>query len=250
VTRLTIQGSLKTLSITIQAASETLQGTPTTLPTSEPGTPQISYTVAQGDLPTLSPTVASVKYIGMVFGAGKVVTAGTISWDMKKNGSSVKTGSFSVAANYYYTVQACFYNVVVGDQLQLALWSNQTDSNWDYNAYQIHPTRVYLFAKLPVLMPCNFTANALYPTLSSGNPSVVTTSSPYLEHADSYSVLSATGNYSCVQPLGTYGLYRCYYGDATTQSDGINSTSATYRPYYRQHRIPTTIQMRAVRIMP
>ena len=128
--------SRKVLNITYKSAQETLLATPQTLPTAEPATPQIGYTVAEADLPTLSMSVYSKKWVAYVIGAGKFVTIGTLYWRMKKNGASVATGSYSVDSNYYYTVSAYFFDVAVGDLLELALWSTRTDSNWDYKAYQ------------------------------------------------------------------------------------------------------------------
>jgi len=100
---------LKTLTITLQAAQETLQGSPTALPTSEPGAgnEQISYTVGSGDLPTFSIQPSAKKWVAIVFGSGKFVTAGTLYYRMKKNGSSVATSSSAVAANTFYTRMFC-----------------------------------------------------------------------------------------------------------------------------------------------
>ena len=114
--------SRKILNITYQTPQETLLGTPETLPTTEPATPQISYTVTSGDLPTFNMPLFKKIWVALLYGAGKAVTAATIYWRMKKNGASVATGSGSVAANTFYTWSCGFYDVAVGDVLELALW--------------------------------------------------------------------------------------------------------------------------------
>jgi len=240
--------SLKTLNITYQTPQETLLGTPETLPTSEPGTPQISYTVAAGDLPSLSITPYSEKWVAFVIGAGKVVTAATINYRMKKNGASVKTGTLSVAANYFYTIQAQFYDVAVGDVLELALWSNQTDSNWDYKAFWVQVTRIVPINKPRLLYPCNFGTVIANPTLALGNPYAMGAGTLTGYHLDvfTYSIGSAV-NFESLYPK-TYGLFRISRGDSTCSNDVITNTSATYRPYYMKNNVPSQIIFRGLRI--
>jgi hypothetical protein len=227
----------------MQAAQETLQGTPTTLPTSEPGagSEQVSYTVVSGDLPTFSGSVPIAQtWIADVIAAGKAVTAATISWRMKKNGSNVATGTQAVAANTFYTVNAYFVGVAVGDVLTISLWSNQTDSNWDYNAYQIHydrlipenPNKLYVYNLTYTL----FTPNANLPTLVKGNPASTGTQYPNFNVGNSgFAVpISSSQNVGALLVSSIYGLVRMYYGEQAGVNTAIVNTSATYRPYYYQ----------------
>ena len=228
---------------------ETLLGTPETLPTSEPATPQISYTVASGDLPVISPDMESKKWIGYLVGAGKAVTAATVYWRMKKNGSSVATSSQSVAANQYYTYQAYFYDITVGDVLELALWSNKTDSNWDYKAYQIVLTRMLPKIAHPILMPLNITGLTAYPTLTLGNPNASATRLCYIYLDDVQGPgLSGTQNFEALHAGPTYGFERLYQGDISNLNSVYTSTSATYRPLYQKNYIPTSFVFRATEI--
>jgi hypothetical protein len=239
--------SLKTLNITYQTPQETLLGTPQTLPTSEPGTPQIGYTVASGDLPTFNLSPYQMKWVAMVIGAGKAVTAATIYWRMKKNGASVGTSSGSVSANYYYTVHAYFFDVAVGDVLELALWSNQTNSNWDYKAYLIQFSRLILLNKPRLLVPCNFAALATHPVLTLGNPGY-TSGSLYPMHCDTRLPLASTPvSYDFLYPKNTYGMFQIYYGDYYYFNTSSIRTSSTYRPYYYNNYVPTQIIMRGVK---
>jgi hypothetical protein len=235
------------LNITYQTPQETLLGTPETLPTSEPATPQISYTVASGDLPTFNLSPYQKKWVAIVIGAGKAVTAATIYWRMKKNGASVNTGSSSVSANTFYTRQCFFYDVAVGDVLELALWSSVSDSNWDYKAYQIQVSRLILLNKPRLLSPCNFAALATHPALTSGNPSL-TISAFYPYHCDAILPgISAATSYDFLYPKNTYGMFNINYGDYYYANSSVVRTSTTYRPYYYRNYVPTQIIMRGVK---
>jgi hypothetical protein len=241
--------SLKTLNITYQAAQETLLGTPETLPTTEPATPQISYTVAAGDLPTFNLLPYQKKHIAILIGAGKAVTAATISYRMKKNGGSVESGSSSVPANYFYTRACFFYDVAVGDVLELALWSNQTDSNWDYTAFHIQASRLILLNKPRMLAPCNFAAVSGFPILTLGNPA---TSSLGMKvyHIDKQFAtdLSIATVFDFMYPKNTYGLFRLNNGDYNSANSSICLTSATYRPNYYRNYCPTQMIMRGLNL--
>jgi hypothetical protein len=240
--------SKKTLNITYQL-QETLLDTPETLPTSEPATPQIGYTVAEADLPTFSIPPYSKKWAAMLLGGGKFVTAGTLSWRIRKNGISVSANTYSVAANTFYTISGHFYDVAVNDNLQLALWSNQTDSNWDYKAFQIQVSRLVPINKPRLLAPCNFAALSTQPALTLGNPSVNATWPLYPRHCDAQLVaITAPISYDSLFPKDTYGLFQIYRADMNYANSAFCLTSATYRPYYCRNYVPTQIIMRGVRI--
>jgi hypothetical protein len=239
--------SLKTLYIAYQNPKETLIA-PQTLPTSEPETPQITYTVTATDLPSLSLTPYKKVWVASVFGAGRVVTAATIYYRMKKNGVSVKSASLSVSANFYYTCHCFFYDVKVGDVLELALWSNKTDSNWDYKAYQIQVSRLILFDKPRLLVPCNFAALSTQPVLTLGSP-VYFPQLLYPCHLDkALSGISAATFYESLYPKDTYGLFRVNYGDYSYQNGCSWVTSVSYRPYYYRNYVPTQLIMRGARV--
>ncbi|MGQ9743112.1 MAG: hypothetical protein ACUVQW_00700 [Candidatus Bathycorpusculaceae bacterium] len=239
--------SLKKLDITYKTPKETLLETPETLPTSEPDTPQISYTVAEDDLPTFSMVPYQKVWVANVFGGGKAVTATNIYWRMKKNGESVNTGYGSVSANYFFTRNCYFYDVKVGDVLELALWSNQTDSTWDYKAFQIQVTRLILLNKPRLLLPCNFASLETHPVLTLGNPSW-TGQALYPYHCDyPLSTITSATSYSSLYPKDTYGLFRLNYGDYNQFNSAPPRTSATYRPYYYRNFVPTQLTMRGLK---
>ncbi len=240
--------SRKVLNIAYKAAQETLLATPETLPTAEPATPQIGFTVAEADLPTFDQSVYSRKWVALIYGAGKFVTAGTLYWRIKKNGASVATGSASVSANYYYTVNAYFFDIAVGDLLELALWSSVTDSNWDYKAYQVQVSRIILMKRPRLLVPCNFSSIGTQPALTLGSPSVYTTGTLYPYHADiALPAITAATNYPSLQVGDAFGMFRVCYGDSIPNSGRV-ATSSLYRPRYYQNYVPSQIIMRGYKI--
>ncbi len=244
-----LASALKTLTITLQSPQETLQGTPTTLPTSEPsaGNEQVSYTVQASDLPTFNVSPASKVWVAYVFVAGKFTTAGSLSFRMKKNGASVTSGSGSVSANLYYTRMCCFYNVQVGDVLKVALWSNRSDSNWDYNAFSVYPTRINMSDKQRALLNTTY-ADMQGIALTAGNPHVNNTAASYTMHDDLFSINTTEGQTITLLYNGetnNYGLFRVAHGDfVNADNSPTHFTDAAYRPAYWQEDIPTTITFR------
>jgi len=249
MTRLTPQlTSLKTLNITYRTPKETLLSTPETLPTAEPTTPQISYTVQDSDLPVLSIGCYKVVYVAMVFGAGLFSTAGTLYWRMKRNGVSVASSSSLVPLDNFYTVQAFFFDVKVGDLLELALWSSVSDSLWDYKAFQVQVSRLIIMNKPRLMAPCSFAALSTQPTLTLDYPSY-TSASLYPCHDDK--LLPGIGvatSYTFLYPGNTYGVFRIGNGDYSLPNNASVRTSAIYHPYYYRNYVPTQIKFRGVRI--
>ena len=115
--------SRKLITITLPTIQESTVS-PVTLSTSEQATPNASYTVAASDLPTFNTALFKKIMIATVIAGGQFVTSGTIYWRMKKNGVSVGTSSFAVGTNYYYTFHAFFFDISVGDVLDVYLWPN------------------------------------------------------------------------------------------------------------------------------
>jgi len=239
--------SLKTLTITYRTPQETLLSTPQTLPTAEPATPQVRYTVSSNDLPVMNVSVYRAIYTAAVYAGGRYVTAGTLNWRMKKNGANVTSGSASVAANAFYTVNAFFYDVRVGDVLEIALWSSVTDSRFDYSAFQVQVTRIVPINRQRLLMPCNFTAVSSQPTLTSGTPNAAVTRNYTINTADLLTVSQATARNVPVLYAGSlYGIYRLGDGDTSNANSAVVQTHTSYRPNYNRNTVPTTIVFRGV----
>jgi hypothetical protein len=240
------------VAFTYQTPYENLQGTPTNLPAAEPGTAQVAWTVAAGDLPTYSQNLLSIQWVGCLWPAGKNTDTSTrtIYWRMKKNGSSVTTGNFTVAASYYWMINAFFLNVAVNDLLEIALWADVADMvNWDYHAYQVHISSPKAYGKSEVFKNTVFTL-AGYPTLSLGNPYSAGNYGwrVFLQSGGSGVVLIGSGIQTVPYMVedATYGFgIPPGFGTGTPTSSGVvTGTSATYRPYYRGNYLPTQLIVR------
>jgi hypothetical protein len=239
--------NLKTLTITYRTPQETLRSSPQTLPTAEPATPQVEYTVTSDSLPAMNIYVHRAVYTASVYAGGRFPTAGTLNWRMRRNAVSVATSSASVAANNFYTVNAFFYDVRVGDVLEIALWSSVTNSQFDYSAFQVQVTRVIPMKRQRLLMPCNFTVVSPQPTLTLGTPGVVVTR-PCLIYSVDLPTVSQTSarNVPVLYAGDTFGIYRVGDGDNTNANLAAVATHATNRPYYYRNAVPTTIVFRGV----
>jgi hypothetical protein len=223
--------------------TELLYSTPVSLPTTEPTTSQISYIVTELRLPIINIKPYKVVYVAFIFAGGKyAATSGYIYWRMLKNGASVSTGYYIIDANYYWTVQAQFYDVKVGDVLELRLWSQQSGSNLDYEAFHSQLTRLIPMRKPRILYPCNIASIATQPKLTQGNPGVYTYSSLTIKHLDrTLETIASASLYECLYPKDTYGIFQVYQGDVANANSALVTESLSYRPYYRQNVVPTRI---------
>jgi len=239
----------KVLEITYQTPYENLQDTPTSLPTSEPTDPQISYTVAESDLPTLSMGVESKVIIALMYAGGKNTDSSsqTVYVRMLKNGSNVYYKSYSVSANYYWTARAYFHDVAVGDTLSLKLWASSSNVNWDYEARQLQFSRVALFEKYP-LYEFKISGIQKQPQLSQGNPSVMGYSQLSLYYySGDHITTDTTINLSPWRQHATYKLFRIGEGDSSYANKILIYSRSNWRPYYFQNYVPTKIELRALR---
>jgi len=244
--------SLISLITTYPSPQETLYDTPETLPTTEPATPQVRYTIGASNLPTLNISVASKKYSAIIYVGGKFTTAGTLYIRMKKNNSSLWTGSASVAANTFYTVNAYFYNISQGDLLEVALWSSVSDSNWDYKAIQCFITDVLLYSKSwkNCFKNVQYPAGTKKPVLTLGTPGEVGAALYHVFHLDiGIDTIETSGKtYDLIKSGLSYGIFRIRYGGSVGLNNAETKTHATYRPYYQNNYVPLEIKMRGLRL--
>jgi hypothetical protein len=239
-------GPLKTVAVTMQNPQETFQGTPTTLPTSEPAIPQVKYTVSSGDLPSFNVKPDSVKYIAVMFAGGLASADTLIHYRMKKNGSSVYSSSNICDATFYWTLNCGFYDVSVGDILEIALWGDVSGANWDYNAYQIHSTRVLMKSSCPIFTPFNITSVSAHPVLTQGNPHSGGVGGCRILHEDYllYSIGAACSSHS-LRPNNTYGFYQTYF-DVSYNNSGVLIIHMVFRPYYYPSWLPINFNYRTL----
>lgn len=228
--------------IDLRGPIENLQSSPTPLPTTEPTTPQIVWTISENDLP-ISNVSINGTYVALIYAAGKneSTASQTLYWRMRKNGVSIANGSASISAANFWTLNARYLGVSVGDVLEINLWASNSSVNWDYDARQLQISRIYTDESLN--MPCYTSFNVLFePTLLKGNPSVQATNNLYIYHLDGvFANISSPASYDIIVPRATFGFCRIYYGDYNTPNTASINTSASYRPYYIRNVVVESI---------
>ena len=227
------------VTITYPDPDETLLETPVALPTSEPASPQVSYTLGSQHMPVWSPYELEHVKTALLYAAGQNTSASaiTVYYRIQKNGANVGTGSASCPAGAFYT--ACCYqllDVQGGDTVSYKLWSGATGCNWDYKALSVLITRPAKGAGLV----CDIGADVqIKPIMSLGKPSGASYSSRWQhEDADCADCYTATTRRALL--AGTdRGLYRVGNGDITASH--TMRTHGTCRPSYVNNYIPTRI---------
>jgi len=245
--------AVKIITIELKDAVENLQSTPTSLPTSEPAESQISITLAEADLPIVklddSPNIPTITYTALIYAGGQNTDAAsqTVYWRMLKNGSSLSNGSFSVDANYYWTITAGFFDVNAGDTIELRLWASSTNVNWDYDAHVCQCTRPFPYASgISRILWVQTKDIVLHPNLSLGNPDNI-----YKRY---YLANPQTGRWGReltaeeeehIELWKDY-VFRIFYGDYIPDNADYK-TSSSYRPYYMNNYLPTKIIIRELK---
>lgn len=230
----------QTVTITLPSPQEELLATPEALPTAEPATSQIVFTIQEGNLPSLPPGATCI-YTALLYAAVKNNSASsvTVYYRLLKNGSSVATGSAAVASGYFCTwtfVNRNFYDVKAGDILECRLWAAATGVVWDYKALAVCPTRIRGFWRDKQLLIGVLHSTAPYPDLTLGRPNYRSKVGYYYHYDVS---LGSYGFRSVVVPGTLYSLYRVYWGDVILS--GTWHVDASYRPYYRRNYVQVGI---------
>jgi len=242
------------ITIELPSAVENLQDTPTSLPTSEPTDSQISITLAEADLPVVklngSPNIPTITYIALVYAGGKNTDTAsqTVYWRMLKNGSSLSDGSFSVSADYYWTISAAFFDVNAGDTIELRLWASSSAVNWDYDAYACQATRPFPYASgISKILWVQTKDVVAHPELSAGNPYssifkyfIVNLQTPYERR------YYTSSEEELIEQWKDY-IFIVYFGDYSRQNDAYCTAESSYRPYYLGNYLPTKILIRELK---
>jgi hypothetical protein len=230
-------GNLKIFTIQTATPREVSLGT-ITLPTVEGATDQISFTIQDSDLPTITPNPVSMKYVACVVASGKCVTAATVNYRILKNGSSVVSSNSTGVANQFWTHSHFrWFDVVVGDTLDVRMWSNQTDTNLDYACIMIYPASIVLSKINTILSNLTYTlgttTNFPLPT-GSGLRSVVlanTASTNFCLIPNLTSVGNGTGCLGVNTTIGTIAIIPSVsstsFGILRTSTGGDGGSTAT-----------------------
>jgi hypothetical protein len=254
--RADIMGTRHTLNITYPSPQETLQGTPTVLPTSEPASATFSYTVAAGDLPTFDGAPYSIKYAPLLFAGGKNTDASnarSLCYRIKKNGVSIATATnISVTANQYWTLiifHANLLGIVAGDTIEVFLWQITANAlNWDYQSYSVNFSRLFVDNPNKILSNVKYTFDSVnYPILALGNPSVQGSGSYNIKELSSTSnqnifLATPTTTIFAYKQASLAGLGSLEWGDTGTWQSILTRNHATLRPHYNNNQKITKIE--------
>lgn len=259
-------GALKTFAFACATPREVALGS-TTLPSAEGVTNQVSFTVQQSDLPTITPNPLSMKYVACVIVSGKVGASATnVSYRIFKNGTSLATTFGAGTATQYWSHNHWrWFDVSAGDVLDVRVWSNQTDTTIDYAGLMIYPAAVVFSKPGTILKDVSYTNGSTSTGGSNPNPTgagvrsvtVVTTSGssfPIQSNtaAGSLSGLTSPGTmvsgtpvpYSALVSAST-GLFRTANGgDTTATFTQVYNDTTTIR--VQKNGIPTTIFFREI----
>lgn len=224
---------------------ETLLETPVALPTSEPASPQVSFTLATKHLPTWSPYELPHSKMMLLYAGGKNTSEGTptVYWRVKVNGAQLNTGTDgSVPASRYWTLN--FLNLPipasVGDTVDVYLWASDAGVDLQYKAFACVPTRIgpYDIALADIVI----VTNDYYPVLTKGpQPNPYTSGYQIVSMGNELNCPYWTLNYGSasirvIAPYAAYRLLRAQNGDSNNYNRLVSSP--TYMPlYYRNYRI-------------
>lgn len=149
----------------------------------------------------------------------------TIYWQMNKNGVNWKSGSSSVASNYYFTIFMYDYPVQ-GDIYDFYIWTSSTNVNYNYKNSYILPSRVdtganYISNYTTILSTTISTTN--FPIANKASTSW--NGSVYVYPSTTVTVsfgISGTQSLPFMQNQATYKLFQL---QAEGTSVGLNSSS-------------------------
>ena len=220
-------------------------GTPATLPTSEPGTPQLSFTLTSGDFPSSNDCVLSQfampNLVAIAAGKNTSGVTATVLYRISVNSVSVETGSLnSVANNRYWSFGMLARDVKAGDVITIALWSSASNVIQNYESLLIVPVahgRGLDAGKVVLDLSVSFGDGTDYVWTTTGiNPNVASMAAtyPYNFPVDGSTVPEQGVQHAVNVPIarlsslsGVNSLFRFNYGD---RSPLPSSSSATYHP--------------------
>lgn len=239
-------GTLKTITISPYVSESTLSGT--IVATAKGTTPDVTYTLSSSTDSNISPIPKSYIRVPIISASGQNTSGGavTVSYQINKNGSSVKTGSVSVANNTYYTVH---YNGtgVAGDVFDVYLWVSNASVSLIYSSLGVLPSQIDMGCKIVsqlTFTTANFPSSLTLTTKTGSNQN----SNIIIYPSDSTSASFSGLSFSPFQMLyinQTKKIYALNNGDAVPNT-GTIQTSATNYPFIFTQYYPTKITYREV----
>jgi hypothetical protein len=238
-------GPKKTLTCTL--ATPTLVTDGSTLPATE--STRWGRTLQASDFPTWSFQPSSCKYIEKLFTYISNSSGGTrnVSYKMYKNNNVVTNGTKSVGAGGRTALTSDFYDVVIGDTIEIAVWIS-TPSGFVMQGSLKHvvPTRLH-----PSVKPCidvSYTFEK-YTYPSELTDSLTYTTTEYIGNSISNAISSnTTRTFTGLSFISqnSYGLFRYGSGDVSNSDQLFSSAGVTSQKISHSY-YPTTITFLEVR---
>jgi hypothetical protein len=248
-------GSEKKFIITPGTLRETLLATPLTLPTAEPATAQISFTIQETDLPTISPKVPMQYFVNPVV-SGKVgAAASTIAYRILKNGANVATitpGASAAATQFWTHNHWRLPDVKVGDVIDIKYWAAQADVTLDFYGLVVYPSQPEVAKRGAILRKLTFSNPITAPNFVTAF-TVNNTAGYYLNPTTppAYNVIATNTNHPFEFPTiefnSTYGLFRHGVGEGNGLPQTAQYANATTRQQ-QKNWFPQNISFREIRI--
>jgi hypothetical protein len=236
------------ITITYPTPRETLLETPIALPTSEPGSPQITFTVIEDDLPVLSGAALSdVTLIPAFFAGGtnEAETANIHYARVFKNGVEVGAPNTACDGEPLWTYSFyLFADIAVGDVVTISLWADSAGLTYDYAAMAIMISRPDVASGGDILLNVAYNDVSNYPALTLGDPGVFSAT-------NAFSVASGPSLSASVDTDRAFGvlefdasyayLFIVAFGDPSNQVRAFLAVSADTRPFYLTNKVPTSV---------
>jgi len=232
----------KVIQITYPQYYEELFSPAIPLPTTEPTDPQITFTVQESDFPSVNVNLESKVYIIGIPLVSYNTTSSAIAFYFKiiRNGTAVISSYYSNTAGNYLTIY-CFYNVVSpGDVWGIKVWAGASGLNFVYWGRAIWLSRIKYMSKY-VLKRYDFYP-IRYPIATKGNPT--TGYNPgYIYHENGANIDTRPNPITIYgwKQHGTYGLYRCGYGDTMYANSYTYTNDPSRYPYNISLLLPSKI---------
>lgn len=248
-------GTLKTLNLSPYVSE---QSDPSTaLPTAQPGTPQVSYTINTSTMtPTFSGNAGVVSYKPLygacVSGQNTSGAAATVYYQINKNGTSFKTGNASIANNNYFTV-TFEDNSNNADKYDFYLWTTASSGvNYFYQNVWCLPGRVDTGAKNLSnfnLTLVNFANGTYFPLSGKANGNWNGNINVYPSTASNLSIaFGSTGTGTFTLPTftshSTYKLYQLAGEGNGARADIVSN--ASYYPSIDANLHVSTLNYREI----
>jgi hypothetical protein len=242
-------GAPSQITITYPTPQETLLGSPVALPTSEPGSPQISITVQASDLPTVAGMSRSdTTLIPFLYVAGTNESATLHTHYARVFRNGVEVGSAAVAddaGSLYWTLSlALFAGIAAGDVITISVWASSAGLTYDYSAMAVMVSRPDVAEGGDILLNVAYAGVAGYPTLTEGAPGVYSTDNALLitSGASLSASINADRTFGALEFDAAFAfLFIVAFGDPENQPRSVLGVSTDTRPYYLTNKVPTSV---------